>query len=354
MTRIAPHIYQYPTQAGDRYAVRYYFRNLERWKKGILTKKRAERYLNKTLVRLDDARHFPERIPVQPLKAYAKTWLAHQELRGLAPNTLRSYRMNLRRHVLPTLGELPLDQISRSHIIQLMLQKKTEGLAPNSIRLVVAPLSAALMSAMDEGLIPSNPAVRPSRILPVRRKVREVETFSRTETRKLLATARQRWPHQYALLLLLFRSGIRIGEALALERADLDVRRGLIHVTKNYTNEHLRLWTKGGSGRWAILDRNTVRVLKDHGAAHGERLFFPGEGRDGHLSLRSWRRWVWEPLLKACGLSHRGLHVTRHTYASQQLEDGKSLVWLKEQLGHSSIAVTVDTYGHLVKRRRTA
>ena len=76
---------------------------------------------------------------------------------------------------------------------------------------------------------------------------------------------------------------------------------------------------------------------------------FPGVS--GYLHLRSWRRWVWERILKAATLTRRGLHAIRHTYATQELEAGKSIIWVKHQLGHSSIQVTVDTYGHFSHER---
>ena len=350
MTRIAPHIYRYPTQSGERYAIRYYFRNGERWKKGLLTKKRAERYLRKLLVRLDDAKHFPERILAPKLKDYAKQWLALQELRGLAPNTLRSYRMNLTLHVLPALGEERLNELTRSHVVQLMLAKQKAGMAPNSIRLVVAPLSALLMTAMDEQLIQTNPAVRPSRILPVRRKQRKLEILTRAQERALLTVCKRERPDHFALISLLLSTGLRISEALALERTDVDLARKTLSITKGWTNGHLTSWTKGGRARRVILTAGDVRELRGWLKTHTKPILFPGDTEQGYLNERSWRRHVWLRLLKLAKIGHRGIHITRHTYATRMLEQGKSLAWLKAQLGHSSIAVTVDLYGHFAQQ----
>ena len=66
------------------------------------------------------------------------------------------------------------------------------------------------------------------------------------------------------------------------------------------------------------------------------------------MSPTSFLKYVWQPLLKAAGLPYRKPHRLRHTDASLMIQHGVNLVYVKEQLGHASIKMTVDTYGHLI------
>jgi integrase len=75
--------------------------------------------------------------------------------------------------------------------------------------------------------------------------------------------------------------------------------------------------------------------------------FFPG--REGYPMLpEHFRCLVWIPLLKRAGLRYRKPHTLRHPFASMLIQSGESLAYVKEQLGHSSITITVDTYAHLI------
>ena len=349
MTRVAPNIYRYRTAHGPRFMVRVQAKAKDLWRRGFLSQAQASEYLSRLRADLVEARHFPDRQPAPTLREYAPQWLEHMALRGLKHNTLRGYRDSLRVHVLPAFGDLTLDAITRQEIITFMLKKRTKGLAPNTIRLMLAPLSALLTHAMEAGLITQNPAMRPSRIIPVRRRQGNIEIFTEQEEHNLLSACRRLRPDHYPLLVTLFRTGLRIGEALALERTDLHFTTRWISVTKNYTNTRLESLPKGGRTRRVMITGQVSAVLAEHLKTHTSSVVFPGTST--YLHLRSWRRWVWERILKETNLKPRGLHAIRHSYATRELEAGKSLIWVKQQLGHSSIQVTVDTYGHFSHER---
>ena len=93
------------------------------------------------------------------IRAYAERWLADVALER-DKNTVRGYRQNLERHVLPALGHHRLRSLHRQHIKAFLLDKRREGYAKNSVRLMKAPLSVLLSDAVDEGIIPVNPALQ--------------------------------------------------------------------------------------------------------------------------------------------------------------------------------------------------
>ncbi len=96
-----------------------------------------------------------------------------------------------------------------------------------------------------------------------------------------------------------------------------------------------------GSDDWYILREAVV-----NGRAPSPYLF-PGPS-GGPLPYGWFVAYVWRPLLRRAGLRLRGPHQLRHSFASQLIAQGESLAYVRDQLGHHSIRLTVDTYGHLL------
>lgn len=356
MTQVAPNIYRYTTKSGIRYATRVQFRGKQTWAKGFLRAAQAKAHLLEVQVGSVDAKYFPDRVPAPALHAYGHTWLRACRLRGLRRSTLRSYTQNLNDHVLPMLGTRALNAITRQDIIALLRQKQDEGYSGNSVRLMIAPLSRLYSDAVDEGIVATNPCLRPGRLLQLRKKKRESIALSIEERDSLLSCYAEHKPEHYPLASMLFKAGLRIGEAIALERTDPDLSRSALLVRFTYSNGRLEPSTKNGRYRRIDLDRDLVLVL----ARHMERLntvdpkgklLFPGK-KGGYLWERSWRRWVWEPMVKTSTIRRITPHSARHTYATHKLNEGCSIQWLSAQLGHSSIQITVDTYGHMAQKQK--
>jgi integrase len=92
-------------------------------------------------------------------------------------------------------------------------------------------------------------------------------------------------------------------------------------------------------------------------------LLFPGEGRHGHIASSTLVRRVLYPAMRRAGVAREGptgeartFHSLRHTYAKRALESGRQITWLSRHLGHSTLKVTTDIYGHweAAERRREA
>ena len=357
--RIEPNIYRYQTAQGKRFLVRFSWDQHAFKYEGFRTLTLARAYLAKIKGQQIEGRFFPERQQQSKLilNEYAQHFLEICTLRDLKHNTIRSYRDNLTKHILPTFGHLKLSDISRQHITQLLLTKKDAGLSPNAIRLVLAPLSKLLSDAQEAGLIPTNPALHPGRITQTRKRRKRIAPFTLQEEAQILGACERNVPHQYPIPLTLFRSGMRIGEVIALERQDLDLVRCFAVINKNFTNGHLESSSKSGKDRQVDLSDELVIVLKNHLErldleASLQRkppspLVFPStQGK--FLTARNWIWRFWYPLLDRLFIRRRAPHHCRHTYASRLIEQNSSLAYIRDQLGHSSIQITVDTYGHLV------
>ena len=194
-------------------------------------------------------------------------------------------------------------------------------------------------------------------MFPVRRQHRLVDAFTKQETQDIFDTAHEYFTEQYALVYLLFRTGLRLGEAVALTRVDIKFSEQSVIVSKNYTNGVLECVPKGGRARRVDLGQKVAAVLHEHmermdlecqlnGCSIPTLLFPAPKGR--YLRDAWWRPSRWYPLLKKAHVRTLSPHHARHTFATRLLENRESLTYVKDQLGHHSIQLTVDTYGHLV------
>lgn len=292
------------------------------------------------------------------------------QLTAIGPDTRARYRRIAARHITPVLGAIPVDGLTRRDVAAWL-----NGMtgAAKTKRNVQALLSAALSTAVADGLIPSNVArgVQP----PRGEAVREAMFLTRTELEQITEAL----PPRTAMLVdFLAGSGLRFGEATALLGADLTlpdtasaggsagagagggVGRGVVSVSKAWKRD------PGASGRFVIgapktrRGKRTVTLpgrLSEQLAEHLEQyeirprdLVFPSV-HGGQLTIQELHR-AWGPVLdqlEAAG-QLRGrprIHDLRHTHASWLIAAGVPLTVIQRRLGHESIKTTSDRYGHL-------
>ncbi|MBI3249566.1 MAG: site-specific integrase [Deltaproteobacteria bacterium] len=150
-----------------------------------------------------------------------------------------------------------------------------------------------------------------------------------------------------------------MNEAVALQWGDLDFHGRFIEVRRNYSPLARRTFTpKRGKGRRvdmskmltealaALLVERKKETLKKGWGEVPEWVFIGEEGT--LIDPDNFRSRVWSKLLQKAGFRHVRLHDLRHTFASLFIQQGESLAYVKEQMGHHSIQVSVDIYGHLV------
>ncbi len=304
----------------------------------------------------------PSPAPVT-LADYAGRWLQESIAPHRKPRTAEYYRRMLDLHLLPGLGALPLPEITREKVRKLIADKTAEGLSRATVRNCVATLRAILNQALEDGLIGSNPATRFGRHLQHRHDPKaHVTALTHAEVGRLLEAAAKHYPAYEPLVALLFLTGLREGEAFGLQWGDVDFAGGFIEVRRTVDVRPGRfLVGTPKSGKLRRVD------LAAHLAARLARLMslrqadaalegrepspwlFPALTDPSKPLNASWFRGrVWYSLLGKAALRHVRIHDARHTYASLLLQAGEPIGYVKEQLGHSSIQVTVDLYGHWV------
>lgn len=176
------------------------------------------------------------------------------------------------------------------------------------------------------------------------RKRREVASFG--SWAELDAVAAELPPERRSLPLLVAGTGLRPEEWLALEWRDLDLKAGVLHVRRVYTDGRVKEYGKQDrSLRRVPLRTRAVEALRAHPQGFGAMLVYPGES--GHLNLHGWRREEWHPAIEAAGLPKVVPYAMRHTFASFSIAAGVSLFYLARLMG-TSVEQIDKTYGHLL------
>lgn len=224
-------------------------------------------------------------------------------------------------------------------------QLRDEGLSAASVRQARQVLSAALEVAVADGLIVRNPAavVKPPKVRPRRQQfltADQVETFAEA--------CEEQQPGAGAVVYFLAWSGLRWGEAVALRWENVDVKRRRVEVKVSATEVSGRLeWgsPKTHEERTVILPQFVIDRLGSHGPS--DSLVFSAP-RGGPLRNSNFRKSVWDPAVKACGMPEDLVpHDLRDTAASLMIASGASIKAVQRALGHASAAMTLDTYGGL-------
>jgi integrase len=260
------------------------------------------------------------------------------------PSALRSYEEALRGKLLPELGRLRLSAVTRTDVQDLVDQLVAAGQAPSTVRNAILPLRAIYRRALQRQEVVLNPTCELE--LPAVRGRRE-RVARPAEAHALLAALPETDRAIWATALY---AGLRRGELQALRWQDVDTERGLIHVERSWDQRTGPIEPKSRSGRRRVPLGTPLRgLLLEHRLAQGrggsglalgarsERAFHPG-----HLARRARAAW------RAAGLQPIGLHECRHTYAAFMIAAGVNAKALSAYMGHSSITVTLDRYGHLM------
>jgi len=309
----------------------------------------------------------------QAFKDHAAEWLNTYACTHVKESTFREYEAVFKNHIFPVFGRIPFSKVTREMVKRLIAEKIQTGLSRSTVKNIIVPLREMYNHAIDDGVISfSNPASRVGRFNKRRAEDKKITPLTREELATLLETAREKMPHYYPLLLCAPRSGLREGELIGLRFCDLDYNGRFIEVRRNVVRGKVTTPKNGRTRRvdmsmqlTNVLDellgrRKAEALKKDMEKPKSERrepnevlrqvleepVFTTPEGTP--LDPDNMRKRVFYRVLDMAGLRRIRFHDLRHTFATLLLQQGESLVYVKDQLGHHSIQITVDTYGHLV------
>jgi integrase len=338
-------------------------KQLRQVKRGFRRERDAQDALRKAIEELERAPAVERAMPT--FAEFAARWFEEGNPREWSPKTLERARQ-LMDYGVRLFGDAPLDRLTAEQLataINRLLDRGGQAtkqhpqgrpLAPKTVRHIAFTVQGCLKQAVDWDILAKNPMkkVRKPKVPRRRPKVVDREGFD-----ALLAKCADR--RIFPLIVLAAATGMRRGELLALEWADVDWGKATLEVSKSLeeTKAGLRVKsTKSGHARRFAVPAEVLDVLREHQRAQEEdrQLYGPDYARlnlifarpDGQfynpdkLGVRVRRA------MQAAGLEGVSLHSLRHSHASELLSQGAPITAVAERLGHASANITLGIYSH--------
>src|SRR5262249_6209948 len=298
-------------------------------------------------------------------------WIQGQVDAGdLRASTASAYRSRcgtwLYPHVLgdgQTLGDLAVNDVTREMLGSVIEAIKRAGKSLAIVEGVRNPVKGYYQSLIEHRVLTGpNPAADLRYFIGKqahRKRTARTSHFTREEAPQLVATATALFPRWSTFILTGLLAGLRWGESAALNWADVEWGRGGIFVQQTWSDKGQRIEPcKDGERRKVKAAAALLKALH----AHRENVALEGSVKEWSLEVRAlvfpttagrivrhgrFVESIWQPLLAKAGLPYRKYHATRHSFATWMLDEGADVRWVQAQLGHATIAQTVDTYTHL-------
>ena len=332
----------------------------QRSKGGFTKQKDALRAMREDLGRRDTGHLVdPQKITVAQ---YLDEWLATVKARS-RPSTYDATEQAVRVYLQPRIGTVPLQRLTRTRVKALYAELRTSGrksnggaLSEKTVYNLHRTLSLALTDAVADGLLSSNVAAR----LVSRPESPQQDTWAPGQLATFLHHVASHW--LFALWRLAASTGMRRGELLGLRWADVDFENSRLAIVQQRARGGGQVNTgppkTKRSRRPVPLDVATVAALREHRKRQAENRLRWGAGYDdqgwvfclpnGQAIEPSRITQMFRELCKEAKLPYIKFHGLRHTWATIALQANVHPKVVQERLGHSSIAITLDTYSHAI------
>jgi len=294
----------------------------------------------------------------QTVGEFLDRWLSDSVRDTVRKGTFERYEQIIRIHIRPALGNLKLKTLSPAHVQSFYRDKLDRGLSPATVQKIHAVLHKALDQAVRWSLVPRNATevVKAPRPTP-----EEIRPLNSEQVKVLLeAASGERFEAVYVLAI---HTSLRQGELLGLKWEDVDLKNGLIRVRRTLTRYRGRLLlsepkTKR-SRRTVRLTKPAVDALREHlarqmvqmeslGDLYGDQGLVFATQKGTLVNPSNLRKRSFAPLLKKARLPSTRFHDLRHTCATLLLARNVNPKIVSEMLGHATIAITLDTYSHVL------
>jgi integrase len=289
---------------------------------------------------------------------YLDRWLKGSVRGSVRQSTYDRDASLVSNHLRPALGRIKLKKLSAVHVQGFYRDRIDAGLSPSTVHKMHAILHKALSQALKWHMVPRNvtEAVSPPRPAP-----KEMRPLSPEEARRLLRATRG--DRLEALYVLGVTTGMRQGELLALRWQDVGVKNSTVSVRRTLTRSGGRVEIgepKTKKSRRSIrLTSRAVEALEEHLERQLQEIGILGDryedqgllfttGTGSPINPSDLRQRSFAQLLKKAGLPHIRFHDLRHTCATLLLSKGTHPKFVQELLGHATVAITLDTYSHVM------
>ena len=267
-------------------------------------------------------------------------WISHGISEGLERGTIEPRKKHLKLHITPFIGRVKLAELTTPMVHRFADQLGDAGRSVAMRRKVLTSLSSAVSFAKGRGLVAQN-ACQEVKVRSDERAKAKVVIPTKAELKLLIDKSPERWR---PFIITATFTGMRASELRGLRWADVDLDAGIIRVSQRADAWSTIGPPKSAAGRREIpLVPMVINTLKQ--CPRDYELVFPNShGRPFQHS--NFHTYVWQPLLRTCGLDLK-FHSLRHAATSMFIELGWPAKRIQSVMGHATIGMTLDTYGHL-------
>ena len=339
----------------------YYFRanlgydavtgkQIQKYRNGFSTKKEARAEYSKLILAAEEGLAMEKKQPSfkQFIEEIYLPWYKTQVKESTYKNRLNTIEKHFKFFYRKKVNE-----IEPIHV-QTWQLKLAKDYSPNYVRIIQGMLSLAFDRAIILGLAKKNPA---RMVGNIKSKKVKVDFWTLEEFQKVISLLYKGDYYEHYLFIcfwLLFTTGLRIGEAAALQWEDIDFESGIISVTKTLYYKSMNEYTfvdpkTSASIRTVVIDKDTIRELKDWMEVQKKVLkdcnfvlSYSGIPTSKHTLPRAL-----EKLAGLAGVHRIKIHALRHSHVALLISMGVNPLIVKDRLGHEKIQTTLGTYGHL-------
>lgn len=281
----------------------------------------------------------------------ADEWKEHVErlhkARELKRTTLRNY-MNSLKSINQYFAIYEMQNITKSLVDDYKFELLDKPLSKKSINNKLTPLRRIFDYAYEMGYIEHNVM---DRVKNFTLELPEIEPFNQLEVATILNHLQKNNPKFHAMFIILFHTGMRIGEVLAMKWKNFDEMFCSYHVKEHFTEKRLDTPKTKSSKRIVPLTDEAMKALRKHKQYTFMKsdFIFCNQYGDPWVSSDNIMKQVWEPMLKKLGIAYRIIYQCRHTHASLSILAGDNLAHIAERMGHKNVGTLITRYAKYVK-----
>jgi len=333
------------------YSISYRVGGKQKWQTIGSNKKDAERLLVQRISEINNGTHFkPSDISFQE---FSLKWLEAKKLR-VKPSTYRGYKGDLKNHIIPILKYELLSTVTREKVEDLLnaIRNRRSAATVNNVRLLILMI---FNHAKSFRYVSFNPV---EEIKPFPIEFKEMDFLNPDEIRLLINHAEKPFKMLFMTAIL---TGMRKGELFGLQWGDIDwfnnsisVRRSLFWCTKNEIGKFDQRWRfiepKSKSSKRSIIMspklKEELETYRLTAMKNQYDLVFCNK-KGNPLDPKNLISRAFDSTLRFAGLRKIRFHDLRHTFATLMINQCENPKFIQRQMGHSSIQITMDTYGHI-------
>ncbi|MED5052656.1 site-specific integrase [Anoxybacillus rupiensis] len=303
----------------------------------------------------------------ESLKSYLEIWLQEYKKGAISKNTFELHKQNIKKHIIPYFKEILLKDVNPTIYQKFINHLAEQGYSKRTVEIIHSTMNNAMEKAVTLNKIEKNPCAGVT--IKGIQKEQEIKFIESKDISLFLQTAYQYGYIYWIFFKVLIETGMRKGEAAALQWTDIDLKEGTIRINKSLDFKEAaknpdKMFgnTKTyNSKRTITISQSLINDLYFHKKWQNQNKLKINDLYKHHLNLvlcredgdympKSTLFNAFSRILKQANLPSLPIHSLRHTHAVLLLEAGADMKYVQERLGHGSIQITADVYAHISKK----